>query len=57
MGMLETPFGVFCEGLGCNTQLQMIDLRNNQITHTGAQELCAALKRNSSLRAIGEAVG
>lgn len=52
LGMLETPFGVFCEGLGSNSHLQLLDVRNNQITHTGAQELAAALKRNTSLRAL-----
>lgn len=52
--MLETPFGVFCEGLGSNSHLQLLDVRNNQITHTGAQELAAALKRNTSLRALGK---
>lgn len=53
MGMIDTTFGVFCEGLSHNNKLQVLDLRNNQITHTGATELAAALKRNTMLRALG----
>ena len=53
VGMLDTSFSVFCEGLGGNSTLQVLDLRNNQINHDGATELAAALKRNGSLRALG----
>ena len=56
LGMLDTSLGVFCEGLGSNTALQVLDLRNNQITHDGATELAAALKRNTTLRSLGEAI-
>ena len=54
MGMLDPAFGVFCDGLASNTSLQVLDLRNNQITHEGAVEIGAALKQNSTLRAIGQ---
>ena len=53
MGMLDTMFGVFCEGLSQNNRIQNLDLRNNQITHTSATDLAAALKRNSCLRSLG----
>ncbi len=53
LGMLDTSFGVFCEGLGANGTLQVLDLRNNQISHDGAAELAMALKRNSTVRSLG----
>ena len=54
MGMVDTSFGLFCEGLGSNTRLQVLDLRNNQVNHDGATDLGAALKRNSVLRILGK---
>ena len=53
MGMLDTSFGMFCEGLAVNATLQVLDIRNNQITHDGASELAAALKRNRALKSLG----
>uniref|UniRef100_A0A8C2K9Q7 Leucine rich repeat containing 45 n=1 Tax=Cyprinus carpio TaxID=7962 RepID=A0A8C2K9Q7_CYPCA len=55
LGMWEEGFGVFCEGLASNTSLAQLDLRNNQINHQGAAELCIALKRNSTLQELGDA--
>ncbi|XP_076444390.1 leucine-rich repeat-containing protein 45-like isoform X2 [Babylonia areolata] len=52
LGMLENSFAVFCEGLAANSTLRALDIRNNQINHEGAEEICAALKRNISLRAL-----
>ncbi|XP_072501476.1 leucine-rich repeat-containing protein 45 [Notamacropus eugenii] len=49
LGMWEESFSLFCEGLGANTTLQQLDLRNNQINHKGAEELVMALKNNSTL--------
>ncbi|XP_020856516.1 leucine-rich repeat-containing protein 45 [Phascolarctos cinereus] len=49
LGMWEESFSLFCEGLGANTTLQQLDLRNNQINHKGAEELAMALKNNSTL--------
>ncbi|XP_036610616.1 leucine-rich repeat-containing protein 45 [Trichosurus vulpecula] len=49
LGMWEESFSLFCEGLGANTTLQQLDLRNNQINHKGAEELAVALKNNSTL--------
>lgn len=52
-GMLDNSFAMFCDGVGSNDALQALDLRNNQISHDGAVELAAALKRNHTLRALG----
>ncbi len=53
MGMLETAFSVFCEGLANNSRLQTLDLRNNQISHDGATHLAFALRVNTTLRSLG----
>ncbi|XP_034268802.1 leucine-rich repeat-containing protein 45 isoform X1 [Pantherophis guttatus] len=52
LGVWEESFTIFCEGLGANHHLQMLDLRNNQINHQGAGELAMALKANSSLQEL-----
>ncbi|XP_052762875.1 leucine-rich repeat-containing protein 45-like [Mya arenaria] len=52
LGMLDNAFTIFCEGVGANSKLQALDLRNNQISHDSAAELCRALKQNSSIRAL-----
>ncbi|XP_074080953.1 leucine-rich repeat-containing protein 45 [Macrotis lagotis] len=52
LGMWEESFSLFCEGLGANTTLLQLDLRNNQINHKGAEELALALKNNSTLQEI-----
>ena len=54
-GMLDNSFAMFCDGVGANDALQVLDLRNNQISHDGAVELAAALKRNRTIRALGNA--
>lgn len=54
LGMWEEGFSIFCEGLASNTSLTQLDLRNNQMNHQGAAELCVALKRNSTLQELGE---
>ena len=51
--MLEEPFLVFCEGVASSTSLIVLDLRNNQISHHGAAELATALRRNTTLRRLG----
>lgn len=53
VGLIESAFSVFCEGLSGNSSLQVLDLRNNQISHQGAGELANALKRNSTLKCLG----
>ncbi|XP_064604350.1 leucine-rich repeat-containing protein 45-like [Liolophura sinensis] len=52
VGMIDNSFAVFCEGLGSNSALKALDLRNNQISHDGAAELAAGLKRNTSLKSL-----
>jgi len=53
LGLIENAFSVFCDGLGGNSVLASLDLRSNQISHVGASELANALKRNSTLQALG----
>ncbi|XP_064379012.1 leucine-rich repeat-containing protein 45 isoform X2 [Dromaius novaehollandiae] len=52
LGLWEEGFSFFCQGLGANSFLQRLDLRNNQINHQGAGELAMALKRNASLQEL-----
>nr|XP_009667111.1 PREDICTED: leucine-rich repeat-containing protein 45 [Struthio camelus australis] len=52
LGMWEEGFSFFCQGLGANSFLQRLDLRNNQINHQGAGELAMALKQNASLQEL-----
>ncbi|XP_064890280.1 leucine-rich repeat-containing protein 45 isoform X2 [Columba livia] len=52
LGVWEEGFSFFCQGLGANSSLQRLDLRNNQINHQGAGELAMALKHNSSLQEL-----
>ncbi|XP_054077366.1 leucine-rich repeat-containing protein 45 isoform X5 [Rissa tridactyla] len=52
LGVWEEGFSFFCQGLGANTVLQRLDLRNNQINHQGAGELAMALKQNASLQEL-----
>ncbi|XP_035293919.1 leucine-rich repeat-containing protein 45 isoform X2 [Cricetulus griseus] len=50
LGMWEDAFASFCGGLAANSTLRQLDLRNNQISHKGAEELALALKGNTTLR-------
>ena len=55
IGAANAPaFSIFCDALADNKALIELDLRNNEITHVGASELASALKRNTTLRALGE---
>lgn len=51
--MNSPAFSVFCDALADNKALIELDLRNNDINHVGGSELATALKRNTTLRAIG----
>lgn len=54
LGALNSPaFSVFCDALADNKALIELDLRNNDINHVGGSELATALKRNTTLRALG----
>jgi hypothetical protein len=51
---MDSPaFASFCDALAINKGLIELDLRNNDISHVGASELAAALKRNVTLRVLG----
>uniref|UniRef100_A0A2K6FT69 Leucine rich repeat containing 45 n=1 Tax=Propithecus coquereli TaxID=379532 RepID=A0A2K6FT69_PROCO len=52
LGACEDAFATFCGGLAANGALQQLDLRNNQISHKGAEELALALKGNASLQQL-----
>ncbi|CAH1273607.1 LRRC45 [Branchiostoma lanceolatum] len=52
LGMFASSFTILCEGLGANRTLQVLDLRNNQITHDEAAEIAAALRKNETLRTL-----
>lgn len=54
LGAMNTPaFSVFCDALADNKSLIELDLRNNDINHVGGSEIASALKRNTTLRALG----
>ncbi|XP_037666592.1 leucine-rich repeat-containing protein 45 [Choloepus didactylus] len=52
LGAWEDAFAAFCAGLGANTALLQLDLRSNQISHKGAEELALALRGNTSLQQL-----
>lgn len=57
LGAWEDAFATFCRALAGNLTLRQLDLRNNQISHQGAEALALALKGNGSLQQLGEAPG
>ena len=57
LGTWEDAFATFCRALAGNGVLRQLDLRNNQISHQGAEELALALKSNTSLQQLGEPPG
>lgn len=52
LGAWEEAFATLCRALAGNLTLRQLDLRNNQISHRGAEELALALKANSSLQQL-----
>ncbi|XP_048220962.1 leucine-rich repeat-containing protein 45 isoform X1 [Perognathus longimembris pacificus] len=52
LGAWEDAFAIFCGGLAANGALRQLDLRNNQISHRGAEELALALKGNTTLEQL-----
>ncbi|NWH58672.1 LRC45 protein, partial [Geococcyx californianus] len=52
LGMWEEDFFLFCQGLAANSVLQRLDLRSNEISHQGAEELAMALKKNTTLQEL-----
>jgi hypothetical protein len=54
IGLMTTnSFANFCQSLGMNKKLKDLDLRNNQITHTGAMEIAGAIEVNTTLENLG----
>ena len=51
--MSSNGFPDFCQSLGMNKSLRDLDLRNNQIAHTSALELCTAIEVNTTLQHLG----
>ncbi|XP_072167747.1 leucine-rich repeat-containing protein 45-like [Diadema setosum] len=52
LGLDGARFGVVAEGLSANNSLEVFDLRNNQVSHDGADHLATAISRNSSIKTI-----
>ncbi|XP_042525961.1 leucine-rich repeat-containing protein 45 [Dipodomys spectabilis] len=52
LGTWEDAFAIFCGGLAANSALRQLDLRNNQISHRGAEELALALRGNTTLQQL-----
>nr|KAF6286840.1 leucine rich repeat containing 45 [Pipistrellus kuhlii] len=52
LGAWEEAFATFCRALAGNPALRQLDLRNNQISHQGAEELALALKANTGLQQL-----
>ncbi|KAF4523044.1 hypothetical protein B566_EDAN012773 [Ephemera danica] len=49
LGTGGDSFGTFCDGLGANQSLEVLDLRNNQLGPAHVRDLAAALRTNKSL--------
>ncbi|XP_027423933.1 leucine-rich repeat-containing protein 45 isoform X4 [Zalophus californianus] len=56
LGTWEDAFATFCGALAGNGTLRQLDLRNNQISHKGAEELALALTCNASLQQLEQAM-
>ncbi|XP_072029970.1 leucine-rich repeat-containing protein 45-like [Amphiura filiformis] len=52
LGLDSTRFAAFTDGLAANNSLEMLDLRNNQLSHESAADLAASLQRNTILKAL-----
>ena len=55
VGLDQDCFAGLCAGLASNKGLQVMDLRNNQLTHQAVILLASALQVNQTLRHLGEA--
>jgi len=53
LGQSKEAFGVLCEGIGSNQSLQELDLRNNSLRESSAEEIAFAIRANKSLKTIG----
>ena len=54
VGLDQDCFAGLCAGLASNKGLQVIDLRNNQLSHQAVVALASALRANQTLRHLGK---
>ena len=54
VGLDQDCFLGLCAGLASNKGLQVLDLRNNQITHQAVVALSSALRVNNTVKHLGE---
>jgi len=52
LGLYDTSMGAIAEGVAVNKSVEILDLSNNQICHTGGKLLSVALKRNKTLKSL-----
>ena len=54
VGLDQDCFLGLCAGLASNKGLQVLDLRNNQLTHQAVVALSSALRVNNTVKHLGE---
>ena len=54
VGLDQDCFSGLCAGLASNKGLQVMDLRNNQLTHQAVIALSSALRVNCTLKHLGK---
>ena len=54
VGLDQDCFAGLCAGLASNKGVQVMDLRNNQLTHQAVVALASALRVNQTVRHLGE---
>ena len=54
IGLDQDYFAGLCAGLASNKGLQVMDLRNNQLTHQAVIALSSALRVNCTLKHLGK---
>ncbi|XP_033124583.1 leucine-rich repeat-containing protein 45-like [Anneissia japonica] len=52
LGLDGNAFAMFADGLTINNCLEVLDLRNNQMSHDSAGELAMVLQKNSTLKVL-----
>ena len=54
LGVDGGKFVHLAEGLAANSSLEVLDLRNNQLSHDSSSQLATALTRNTTLKTLGK---